>query len=107
MALALFGYLYPAALALVAFGGVVGMLSLAPLTVHSGDYRIIFLYIAGLLVALILSAAVISTFWVKLPKPGGCRLGAGEAPLLRQMIDELRAAQGAPAGSTRLFLSRS
>src|SRR5437764_12615895 len=73
VALSLFGYLYPAALALVAFGGVVAMLSLAPLTFQSDDFRIIFLYIAGLLVALILSAAVISTFWVKLPKPGGCR----------------------------------
>ncbi|HEX4794746.1 MAG TPA: M48 family metallopeptidase [Humisphaera sp.] len=96
VALALFGYLYPTALALVAFGGVVAMLSLAPLTFQSDDFRIIFLYIAGLLVALILSAAVISTFWVKLPKPGGCRLGAGEASLLRQMIEDLRAAQGAP-----------
>lgn len=93
--LAVAGYLYPAGLVLVAFAGVVALLALAPL-IASADFRIILLFIAGVIVALTLTAGVLLTFWVKLPAPTGCELRPGEAPQLRQMIEEVARPQGSP-----------
>src|SRR5206468_12256895 len=74
VALAAIGYLYPLMLLLTVFGAVVALLALAPAALDAPDWRIILLYVAGVLVALTLTAAVLLTFWVKLPAPQGLEL---------------------------------
>ncbi|HEX8521632.1 MAG TPA: M48 family metallopeptidase [Tepidisphaeraceae bacterium] len=94
--LAALGYLYPLFLLALSLFLVVLLLALPSLmsTVH--DPRIWILYAAALIGALALSAGVLRTLFVRLPKPEGTPLRPNEASALREMIEEVRAKMNAP-----------
>jgi Zn-dependent protease with chaperone function len=97
LALALLGYLYPAALVLFSFALLAGLLALGPAAWRGlDDFRVVILYVAAVVAALVLTVAVMSSFLVSLPEADGHPLGLAEAAPLGAMVEEARAAVGAP-----------
>src|SRR5262245_11345222 len=94
VALAAVGYLYPALLLVGSLALVAAMIGLARFAWESSADGLIVLYLAALLGSLLLAAAVLRTFWVTLPEPGGHELGRDQAAALRAIIDELCAPLG-------------
>ena len=91
------GYLYPLLLALLVFGAVVVLLAFAPAIWQSSlDPRVMILYAAALVGALVLAIAILKTLWTDLPTPPGQPIADNEAPALRAMLDEVQRATGAP-----------
>src|SRR5262245_19553835 len=96
IALAIVGYLYPALLLAGSLALVAAMIALARVAWESSADSLIVLYFAALLGSLVLAAAVLRTFWVRLPEPTEPELAPDQAPALRAMIDELRQTLDAP-----------
>src|SRR4051794_19962412 len=96
LGLACLGYLYPGALLVVSFLLVIGILSIGWLAWDSTTFAVIILYSALLVGSVVIVAAILRTFWVTLPTPTSPELAPGEAPALRDLLEQVRQAVGAP-----------
>jgi Zn-dependent protease with chaperone function len=90
------GYAYPLGLLLICLLAVLAMIAVIPFVMHAEDIQFILIYLFFLVAALLLSAMMLRTFFVRLPEPTGTFLAANEAPALRAMIEEVRRALDSP-----------
>ncbi|MDB5298895.1 MAG: hypothetical protein JWO87_558 [Phycisphaerales bacterium] len=90
------GYLYPLFLLAASFGLILLVMAIAPLAWQSMSGEGMIVFGLALFALLLVAAAVLQTFWVRLPVPDGHPLRPDEAGPLRAMIEEERMAAGAP-----------
>ncbi|HEX3358899.1 MAG TPA: M48 family metalloprotease [Tepidisphaeraceae bacterium] len=90
LGVAMLGYAYPLGLLLGCLLVVLAMTAAIPLVVRSDDFEFTIIYLFFFVSALLLSAMILRTFFVKLPDPDAPALGANDAPALRAMIEEVR-----------------